>query len=251
MPISCWIRFSSSCICLRSFRSSAPSGSSSSRTRGWFTSARAERDPLLLAARELPRLPLREACEADELEHLGDASLELALRDALPLEPEADVVLDRHVREERIALEDGVDVALVRRETRPRPGRRGRCGPRSAPRNRRSSAASSSSRSRTARASRRTTPRGISTEIPSTATASSNRLTTPSRRTSAVAAAVAVTGRAYSGGSGAAKRSLDALSGVRRHHEHRSLGELHDDVLDAGVLLHRVDATCPCRSPTP
>ena len=40
MPTSSWIRFSSSCICLRSFRSSAPSGSSSRRTRGWFTSAR-------------------------------------------------------------------------------------------------------------------------------------------------------------------------------------------------------------------
>ena len=75
-----------------------------------------ERDPLLLAARELPRLPLREAGEADELEHLGHAALELALRDALPLEPEGDVVLDRHVREERVALEDGVHVPLVRRE---------------------------------------------------------------------------------------------------------------------------------------
>src|SRR5918994_2173212 len=81
-------------------------------------------------------------------------------------------------------------------------------------------------------------PRGISTEIPSTATASSNRLTTPSSRTSAVAAAVAVTGRAYRGAYRAAKRSLDALSGVRRHHhEHRSLGELHDDLHRAPDVL--------------
>src|SRR6266496_2415310 len=41
MPTSCWIAFISSCICLRSFRSSAPSGSSRSSTRGRLTSARA------------------------------------------------------------------------------------------------------------------------------------------------------------------------------------------------------------------
>ena len=41
IPTSCWMRFSSSCISLRSFRSSAPSGSSSSSTRGRLTSARA------------------------------------------------------------------------------------------------------------------------------------------------------------------------------------------------------------------
>ena len=76
----------------------------------------AERDALLLAARELPGLALREPGEADELEHLVHAPFELILRDALPLEPERDVVLDRHVREERVALEDGVDVALVRRQ---------------------------------------------------------------------------------------------------------------------------------------
>ena len=41
MPICCWIRFSSFCISLRRRRSSAPRGSSSSRTLGRFTSARA------------------------------------------------------------------------------------------------------------------------------------------------------------------------------------------------------------------
>ena len=75
-----------------------------------------ERDALLLTARELPRLALREAGEPHELEDLGDAALQLALGDALPLEPEGDVVLDRHVREERVALEHRVDVALVRRQ---------------------------------------------------------------------------------------------------------------------------------------
>ncbi len=75
-----------------------------------------ERDALLLPARELLRLALREPGEADELEHLGHAPLELVLRHALALEAEGDVVLDRHVREERVALEDRVDVALVGRE---------------------------------------------------------------------------------------------------------------------------------------
>src|SRR5439155_258402 len=41
MPTSCWSRLRKSCICLRSFRSRAPSGSSRSRTRGLQTSARA------------------------------------------------------------------------------------------------------------------------------------------------------------------------------------------------------------------
>ena len=39
--VSVWIRFSSSCISLRSFRSSAPSGSSSRSAAGRLTSARA------------------------------------------------------------------------------------------------------------------------------------------------------------------------------------------------------------------
>ena len=75
-----------------------------------------ERDALLLAAGELLRLAFREPGEADELEHLGHTALELILLHALPLESERDVVLDVHVREEGVALEDGVDVPLVRRE---------------------------------------------------------------------------------------------------------------------------------------
>ncbi|CAM5660333.1 hypothetical protein SALBM217S_01483 [Streptomyces griseoloalbus] len=41
MPTSVWMRLSSSCIWRRSFRSSAPSGSSRSSTLGWLISARA------------------------------------------------------------------------------------------------------------------------------------------------------------------------------------------------------------------
>ena len=59
---------------------------------------------------------LREPGQTDELEHLGHTALQLILLHALPLEAERDVVLDVHVREEGVALENGVDVPLVRRE---------------------------------------------------------------------------------------------------------------------------------------
>ena len=75
-----------------------------------------ERDPLLLAAGQLARLAGLPPGEADELEDLGHPRPHLRLRQLLPLETERDVVRDRHVREERVALEDGVHVALVRRE---------------------------------------------------------------------------------------------------------------------------------------
>ena len=70
--------------------------------------------------------------------------------------------------------------------------RRGRSRPRSAPRSRRSSAASSSCRTPTGRASRRTSRAGSRREIPSTATVSSNRLTTSSRRTSGAGLSVTI-----------------------------------------------------------
>ena len=83
----------------------------------WVTDDRArERDPLLLAAGQLARLAGLPPGEADELEDLGHPRPHLRLRQLLPLETEGNVVRDRHVREERVALEDGVHVALVRRE---------------------------------------------------------------------------------------------------------------------------------------
>src|SRR3954447_13199387 len=119
-----WIRLSSVCISWRSFRSSAPSGSSRSRTRGSFTSARASatrwRWPpasctgFLVAAGELHRLAVAECFEAHRRErplHLDGA---LAAGDSLDAEAVADVLRDRHVREEGVVLEHGVDVALVR-----------------------------------------------------------------------------------------------------------------------------------------
>ena len=114
-----WIRLSSSCISLRSFRSSAPSGSSSSSAAGRLTSARASATrwrwpPESWPGRRSPRPSSR-----IEVEHLGDPRrCDLALCDALQLQPEADVLGNRHVREERVVLEDHVHVALRRRHVR-------------------------------------------------------------------------------------------------------------------------------------
>jgi hypothetical protein len=81
---------------LRSFTSSAPSGS------------------LLLAARELARAPALQPLELDDPEDLLDPPLVLSPRDVLHLEPERDVVVDRHVREEGVLLEDHVHGPAVR-----------------------------------------------------------------------------------------------------------------------------------------
>ena len=76
-----------------------------------------ESDALLLATGQLGGLAVGEVGQSDHLEHLGDVGLVLALRDLLRLRSEADVVGNGHVREERVLLEDGVDIALVRRDS--------------------------------------------------------------------------------------------------------------------------------------
>ena len=107
---------SSICISWRSFRSSAPSGSSSSSTGGLLTSARASATrwrcpPESWDGLRAPRPGSRT---------IASASSPRARRsrrgDALHAQPVLDVLGDRHVREERVVLEDGVDVALVRRQ---------------------------------------------------------------------------------------------------------------------------------------
>src|SRR6185295_9258868 len=95
IPTSCWMRFSSTCICLRSLRSSAPRGSSRSSTAGRLMSARAS--------------ATRWAGPPDELEHLGDPALDLVAAEAtLALEAERDVLVDGEVREQGVVLEDRV-----------------------------------------------------------------------------------------------------------------------------------------------
>ena len=111
-----------------------------------------ERDALALAAGELRRLAVLVRREPDELERLGGAAAALGLLDLGDLEPVLDVLADRHVREQRVVLEDRVDVARVGRQ-RADVGAaqldRALVGDR---RSRRSAAASSSCRSRKGRA---------------------------------------------------------------------------------------------------
>ena len=156
MPTSCWMRLSSICSCLRRRRSSAPSGSSRSSARGRFTSARASATrccwpPDSWAGLRLPRWP---SCTSSSASLRARA--DIVLGDLAPLEPERDVLLDAQVREERVGLEDGVDVALVRRVLRDVLAAEEDACRRSGPRSRRSCAASWSCRSRTGPAARRT-----------------------------------------------------------------------------------------------
>src|SRR6185436_10055038 len=73
------------------------------------------RDALLLAARQLMRLTLVEAFEFDHLQRPLNALPDLVLRLAPDLEREGEVLADRHVREERVILEDEAKSALMRR----------------------------------------------------------------------------------------------------------------------------------------
>ncbi|GAA3042698.1 hypothetical protein GCM10020000_22210 [Streptomyces olivoverticillatus] len=69
-------------------------------------------DALLLAAGELLGLAAGEVAELDELEHVVDLLLDGLHAPAA--QAEGHVLVDVQVREERIALEDGVDRPLVR-----------------------------------------------------------------------------------------------------------------------------------------
>ena len=72
-----------------------------------------ERDALLLAAGEPRDGPGLEPRELDGREGLGHAARPLGLADALRGEPEGDVLAGRHVREERVVLEDHSEAASL------------------------------------------------------------------------------------------------------------------------------------------
>src|SRR5262249_32449723 len=67
-------------------------------------------------AGELRWLPLPHPAEPDDLQHLLDPAPQHVAAHTLPAHSERDVLEHRQVREERVRLEDSVDVALVRRE---------------------------------------------------------------------------------------------------------------------------------------
>ncbi len=106
--------FSSSCICSRSFRSSAPSGSSSSSTFGLFTSAR-QAPRAAAGRRRAAGLAGAVAGELDHLQCLFGFAVALGLGHALDHQAIGDVVENIEVREEGIVLEDRVDVAAIGR----------------------------------------------------------------------------------------------------------------------------------------
>ena len=177
MPTCCCSAFSSICSAFRSFASSAPSGSSSSSTAGFSTSARASATrccwpPDICAGLRRSR-PV--SCTS------SSASPTRCLISFLGVfwrrRPKATLSCTRQVREQRVALEHRVDVALVRRRERHvlavqqdlAAGRLLEAGDH--PQRRRLAAA------RTGPASRRTRRAGICRLMPSTAVTSPNCLT--------------------------------------------------------------------------
>ena len=116
MPTSCWMRLSSTCSCLRSLRSSAPSGSSSSSTAGRLTSARASATRCCWPPESWRGLRLASAASRRARAPRPRAARTSSFGDALALEAEGDVLLDAQVREQRVALEDGVGRAAGRRQ---------------------------------------------------------------------------------------------------------------------------------------
>ena len=118
MPTSRWIDLSSTCISSRSLRSSAPSGSSSSSTFGRLTSARASATrcrwpPESCAGPALRRSPPSRTVASASSAARGAARPWPTLRTRRPY---STFVATRHVREQRVVLEDRVDVALERRQ---------------------------------------------------------------------------------------------------------------------------------------
>ncbi len=76
-----------------------------------------ERDALTLPAASLVRLAVRRSSPRRTASSISPARRRRsALLDALHLQPVLDVLLHGHVREQRVVLEHGVDVAVVRRE---------------------------------------------------------------------------------------------------------------------------------------
>ena len=84
--------------------------------RGTVDERAGERDALLLAAGELRRAALVEALEPHDPQRLAHALGELSALDAAHPRAEGHVLGDRHMREQRVGLEDHVHVAARRRD---------------------------------------------------------------------------------------------------------------------------------------
>jgi hypothetical protein len=77
-----------------------------------------ERDALALTAGELGRLAAAEPGQADHLQRAVYLLASFGLPDVPHAEAVLDVLADRHVRKQRVVLEHGVDVPVVRRNAR-------------------------------------------------------------------------------------------------------------------------------------
>ena len=116
-PASCWMRRSSSCISSRSLASRFDSGSSSSSSSGLMTSARASATrwrwpPDIARGYRSARWERWTRSSAS-----ADAPLALGPADLPHFQSEADIFGDRHVREQRIGLENDPKAALARRDS--------------------------------------------------------------------------------------------------------------------------------------
>jgi hypothetical protein len=85
---------------------------------GPFDQRARERHALLLAAGQLVRFALGEAAELHEFQHGGDALGDFHLRHAVLFQTEGYILLDVHVRKQRVGLEHHVHGPLVRRHAR-------------------------------------------------------------------------------------------------------------------------------------
>src|SRR5229473_3584824 len=75
-----------------------------------------QRHPLLLAAREFVRIARGEVVELHHIEDLSDPALQLVFCYLPHLQAKRDVLFDRHVRPQRVALEDHRHPAALRRQ---------------------------------------------------------------------------------------------------------------------------------------
>ena len=117
MPRRWCRRFRSPRTCTRSFASRFDSGSSSRNACGLADQRAPHRDALTLAAGELRRPPLRAGRRSRASRDTSrDAPLDLGLRRLALLQPERQVLVDGHVRVERVVLEHHRDVAVARRD---------------------------------------------------------------------------------------------------------------------------------------
>jgi hypothetical protein len=71
---------------------------------------------LLLTARQLARIALRECFHAHHVEHLQRLASGITTRDAVRFQTIGDVGGDRHVWKQRVVLEDDAHAALARRQ---------------------------------------------------------------------------------------------------------------------------------------